>query len=345
MVVWKSWAYLIFREFLWVVRKSRLFFRDFIWTVFSRAHIVFASLSLKFSSWVVLILGVPFSFLEMFEETLLGVVRDVSATATALREQEFDSVDDLLQIPRADIWHVLATSCKLKAKTVQDIIAYLDSKRLVVAPAASRSNCWSFNSHGGCWRGANCAFAHERAAFAHERSASSSTLYRKRAATVTTRAETEISPLTTATRDCGVEVKRARPNARKRASRARNDGSHLMASILEAPDKEVSHVLGVAKAPGEVQNPGAAKAPGEVQAPVAAKAPVVVQVGVVQALMWPKPLEWQQPPAWSKPSVWPKPPAWSKPTAWSKPSVWSKPPAWSKPSVWSTPPARSKPPA
>ena len=52
---------------------------------------------------MVLILGVPFSFLEMFEETLLGVVQDVSATATVLREQEFQSMDDLLQIPRVDI--------------------------------------------------------------------------------------------------------------------------------------------------------------------------------------------------------------------------------------------------
>ena len=251
-------------------------------------------------------------------------------------------------------------ACKLKAKTVQDIIVHLDSKRLVVAPA--RSNCWSFNSHGGCWRGANCAFAHER-------SASSSTLYRKRAAAVTTRAETEISPLTTATRDCGVEVKRARPNARKRASRAQNDGSHLMASILEAPDKEVSHVLGVAnapgevqnpgaaKAPGEVQNPGAAKAPGEVQAPVAAKAPVVVQVGVVQAPDVSKapglaiaPSVVQALSVAKAPSVVQAHSVVQALSVVKAPSVVQalsvvKAPARSKPSVWSKPPARSKPPA
>ena len=98
----------------------------------------------------------------MWERALEGVVRDPATTAVALREQEFDSLEDILEVPPRDWRHVLEDRCKLKAKTVQDLLAFLENKQRerVATIQPTRVLCRFFNSAPGCMRGASCAFAH-----------------------------------------------------------------------------------------------------------------------------------------------------------------------------------------
>ncbi len=91
----------------------------------------------------------------MWERILEGVVRDPATTAVALREQEFDSLEDILEVPPRD-WR------QLKAKTVQDLLAFLENKQResVATMQTTRVLCRFFNSAPGCMRGASCSFAH-----------------------------------------------------------------------------------------------------------------------------------------------------------------------------------------